>query len=164
MAQSSDPYSTVNALEVLYAGVQNSISELTTDGFTQHNPPNQALPVGTVSKTLAEVPRHGVLAGSVAFTRPDAGNGLVGGPLVDGAANPALLARIRPVGLFIEDAQGYPYENTPAPASGINCYTSAQGSYGVRLYETQDLSTEADLVWQAGDTSPIKLLIVMRFQ
>lgn len=132
-----------SALRILYVGVRNSFAAtLATDGFTQTNPP-VVTAAGTISAALAPVPKRGILSGSVCFSRPDAGNGYVGGP--------AAGAHVRPLGLFINDAAGNAYENTPAAASGQAPYTSAQGTYGVRLYETQNLDTGADLAWSMGN-------------
>jgi len=134
-----------SALRILYVGHRNSFAaRLTTDGFTQTNPPVVATAKST---TLSATPKYGVLSGSVAFTRPDAGNGYVGGPL---AAAPATGA-LAPLGLFINDAAGNAFENTPGPASGMGPYVSSQGTMGVRLYETQDLDSDADLAYAPGD-------------
>lgn len=134
-----------SALRILYVGHRNTFAaELTTDGFTQTNPP---VVTTAVSTTLSATPKYGVLGGSVAFTRPDGGNGYVGGPL---AAAPATGA-LAPLGLFINDAVGNPYENTPGPASGKGPYVSSQGTIGVQLYETQNLNGGADLTYAAGD-------------
>ena len=136
-----------SALRILYVGHRNTFAaELTTDGFTQTNPPIVAA-AAAKSATLSTTPKYGVLGGSVAFTRPDAGNGFVGGPLAAAPADGALA----PLGLFINDAVGNPYENTPGPASGKGPYVSSQGTIGVQLYETQNLDTNADLTYAAGD-------------
>lgn len=135
-----------SALRILYVGHRNTFAaELTTDGFTQTNPPVVAT---NVSATLSSTPKYGVLGGSVAFTRPDAGNGFVGGPL---AAAPGAGA-LAPLGLFINDAAGNAYENTPGPASGKGPYVSSQGTIGVQLYETQNLDSGADLTYASGDS------------
>lgn len=140
-----------SALRILYVGHRNTFSAtLTTDGFTQTNPPEVTTAVST---TLATVPKNGVLSGSVCFTRPDAGNnGYVGGPNSGGTATER--ANMRPLGLFINDAEGNAYENTPATASGQAPYTSSQGTMGSRLYETQQqaAATVGDaLTWAVGD-------------
>jgi hypothetical protein len=125
-----------SALRILYVGHQNTFAaQLTTDGFTQMNPP-VANVANTLSSTLSAAPKRGILGGSVAFSRPDAGNGMIGGPT--GAAQAS--GAIRPLGLFINDAAGNAYENSPAAASGLAPYVSAQGTMGLRLYETQVLA------------------------
>ena len=124
-----------SALRILYAGVRNTMgAQLTTDAFIQTNPP-VVTAAGTVSETLPTAPKRGVLSGSVCFTRPDAGNGYVGGPLAAAPDDGAF----RPLGVFINDAAGNAYENTPGPASGQGPYMSSQGTYGNRLYETHAL-------------------------
>ena len=121
-----------SALRILYVGVRNSFAaDLAADGFTQTNPPVVSA-AAAVSSTLPPAPKRGVLGGSVAFTRPRAGNGIIGGPT--GAATS--VGQIRPLGLFINDAAGNAYENSPAAASGKAPYVSAQGTMGLRLYET----------------------------
>lgn len=135
-----------SALRILYVGHRNSLSAtLTTDGFTQTNPPVVAT---SKSSTLSVTPKYGVLGGSICVTRPDAGNGMVGGPT---AAAPGVGAQ-KPLGFFINDAAGNPYENTPAPASGQCPYVSSQGTYGTALYETKNIETDADLVWNVGNS------------
>jgi hypothetical protein len=136
-----------SALRILYVGHRNSFSAvLTMDAFTQRNPPIVTTP-NTISATLSPAPKPGVLSASVAFTRPDAGNGFIGGPV---SVAPAAGA-VRPLGLFINDAAGYPYQNLPAAASGQGPYVSGQGTMGARLFETQNLGGGADLVYAVGD-------------
>ena len=128
-----------SALRVMYVGRLNTISAvLSSDGFTQSNPP-VVTTAGTVSEaSMLNRTRLGVLGGSVCFARPDAGNGMVGGPVV--APTPTYTATlIRPLGLFVNDAAAAPYDNRPAVASGQAPYTSSNGSYGCRLYETRVL-------------------------
>lgn len=134
-----------SALRILYVGHRNSFAaDLTTDAFTQTNPPIVAT---NVSTTLSSTPKYGVLSGSVAFTRPDGGQGYIGGPLAAAPASGALT----PLGFFINDAVGNAYENTPGPASGKGPYVSAQGTMGSQLYETQNLDSGADLTYAPGD-------------
>jgi hypothetical protein len=133
-----------SALRILYVGHRNSFAaQLVTDGFTQTNPP-VVTGAATVSTTLPVAPKRGVLGGSVCFTR---GNGLVGGPTAALDQGEAVL------GLFINDAAGNAYENSPAAASGQAPYVSGQGTMGLRLYETQNLDTGALLSWDAGDSA-----------
>ena len=138
-----------SALRILFVGVRNTVGVLSNDSFTQANPPTQNA-VGTVSTSPGLLANTlGVLSGSVAFTRPDAvlnGNAPVGGPAF-GAAAPTFpgaltdlqAAGVQPVGCFINNAAGNPFENTPAAASGKGPYVSSQGTYGNGLFETQDL-------------------------
>lgn len=129
-----------SALRILHVGVRNTIATLTADAFRQTNPPI-ATTAGTISTSpglLTEV--FGVLSGSVAFTRPDAGSPFVGGPVTAPGVTADQAYHTRPVGCFINNAAGNPYENLPASASGVGPYVSAMGTYGNRLYETQALA------------------------
>lgn len=126
----------------LYMGMRATGQPYAPDAFTQMNPVNVA---AHVSERLANVTVRGVLGGSVAFTRPDAGNGCVGGPPA------AFNARARVLGLFIADASGAPYENLPGIASGQASYYTDGGTYAVSLYETFDLLTGAALEYVTGD-------------
>lgn len=145
---SGDFRESAGALRILHVGIRNSVGVLTADAFTQTNPPIVTA-AATVSTTLASPAKNGVLGGSVAFARPDAGNGFHGGPIETGAA--ADLAATRALGLFINDAAGNDYENLPGVASERGPYVSGQGTYGSQLYETQDLDTTADLTYLVGD-------------
>ena len=140
------------ALRVLHQGIFNTTSPLALDGFSQANPP-----IVTVASTFSAklgTGATGVLSGSVAFSRPDQGSNVVGGP-VEGLAG-ALGLQVVPRGVFMLNANGNAFENQPALASGINTFCSAQGTYGNRLYETQVLAAAAplaqgdDLIYQNG--------------
>lgn len=144
-----------SALRILYAGHRNTFAAtLTDDAFTQDNPP--VISASSAKSTrLDAAPKRGVLSGSVAFTRPDAGGGKIGGP--NGTSSPSNGA-VRPLGLYVNDAQGNEYENSPAEASGKGPYVSSQGTMGTRLYETQVIddtpntgSTGDDLTYELGD-------------
>jgi len=116
-----------SALRIMHLGIRNNIGELSADGFTQTNP---SVVTTSASTTLSGITKLGILGGSVCVTRPDAGNGQIGGP-------PAVPTTTnKPLGLFINDAAGNPFENSPAAASGKAPYVSGQGSYGVRIWET----------------------------
>lgn len=140
-----------SALRIMHLGIANTIGALTTDAFTQSNPP-----IVTAANTISEqadTGTLGVLSGSVAFTRPDQGNNYVGGPVEPGGVGGLL---IRPLGCFINSASGNAYENLPGPASGKGPYVSAQGSYGNALFEDKALATVGainqgdDLIYEAG--------------
>lgn len=138
--------------ELMHVVTRNSVGALTADAFTQANP--VVYTSNTVkSTTLANITKVGVLGGSVAFTRPQAGNNLHGGPAV--TAGPAFLAGIKPLGIYLNDAIGNSYENTPGTASGRGTYVCGSGStIGVRIYETKQLQgggAGTDLVYAAGD-------------
>lgn len=125
-----------SALRILYVGHRNSTGVLAADAFTQSNPAVISTS-GTVS-TNVDTTALGVLSGSVAFTRPDAGENYVGGPKEGLAATQAVF--VRPLGLFINSANGNAFENTPGPASGKGPYTSSQGTCGSMLFETNVLA------------------------
>ena len=139
-----------SALRILHVGVRNTVGVLTDDSFTQTNPPFSfgAGTVSTAPGALTEV--LGVLSGSVAFTRPDAGSNFIGGPTKTPMALPADVTQVLPLGCFINSAAGNPYENLPAVASGKGPYVAAMGTYGNRLYETQLLVATTGTVVAAG--------------
>ena len=145
---SGDFKETSGRVELFHVLVRNSFCSLAADAFSQSNP---GIYTGgsLVSSTLANITKKGVLGGSVAFTRPQAGNNLIGGPSV--TAGPTFLAGQRPLGIFLNDAMGNAWENTPAIASGRGTYVAGSGScVGVRIYETKIL--QATGPGNAGDT------------
>jgi len=131
---SGDFLLTQGALRILYSIFKDTIPVLAPDGYTQSNPNVGTAVALARSTTLPANVKRGVLGGSVAFTRPD----VAGGNVVGGAVAPALAftANTRPLGLFINDALGNAYENTPGVASG-KCPHLRGGAVGVKLYETQ---------------------------
>lgn len=149
-----------SALRILYVGVRNSVGVLSDDAFTQANPPFGAVAgsASTAPGLLANT--LGVLSGSIAFSRPDAvvgGNAPVGGPAygatggtVTGTLTEVEAAGVQPVGVFINNAGGNAFENTPGAASGKGPYVSAQGTYGNSLFETQEQVLAAAITYQAG--------------
>lgn len=144
---SGDFRETSSRVHLFYVVTRNTVGALTTDAFTQANP---AVITSNRSTTLTGITKVGVLGGSVAFTRPLAGNNLVGGPYT--TTGPAYYVNHRPLGIFLNDAIGNAYENTPGPASGRGPYVCGSGScVGVTIYETQNLATAANLDYNAGD-------------
>lgn len=134
-----------------YVTTRNTLGKLTSDALTQANPP-VVTAANTKSTTLTNITKTGVLGGSVAFTRPDFANGYVGGPVAPaGTYN----AGIKPLGIFLNDAQGNPYENAPGVASGVGPYACGSGTtLGVTIWETQILlggTAGTALTWAAGD-------------
>jgi hypothetical protein len=131
--QSSGDFRETSArVQLLHVVTRNSVGVLTPDAFTQANPP-----VVTTQKstTLATITKVGVLGGSIAFTRPDFGNGFHGGPVKVGGA---YVAGQKPLGIFINDSLGNAFENTPGVASGRGPYVCGSGStVGVSIYETK---------------------------
>lgn len=135
-----------SALRLLHVGVRNTVGILTDDAFTQTNPP-LVTAAGTISENV-DTAVSGVLSGSVAFTRPDQGSNYIGGPVAGlTTANP----NVRPLGLFINNAAGYAYENQPAAASGKGPYVSAMGTYASQLFETENLNSGATLTYTTGE-------------
>ena len=124
-----------SALRILYSVFKDTIPSLAPDGLTQNNPPVVST-VSSVSTTIPVNVKKGVLGGSVAFVRPDVGENTVGGAVLVSAA---YVANTRPLGLFINDAVGNAYENTPGPASAKGPFLRG-GACGVRLYETQKVT------------------------
>ena len=70
-----------------------------------------------------------------------------------GPTDPAVLVENeqRPLGVFINNASGNAFENTPGVASNRGPYVSAQGSYANRLYETKDLTNGNALTYAVGE-------------
>jgi hypothetical protein len=141
-----------SALRLLHVGIRNTVGIVTDDSFTQTNPP--AITTAATISTRINQRKFGVLSGSVAFTRADAGSNFIGGPglaatQVAIAANNVWFTGYRALGCFINSATGNPYENLPAQASGKCPYVSAQGTYGNRTYETQAIASTGAIT--AGD-------------
>jgi len=132
-----------SALRILYVGVRNSVGILTDDAFTQTNPPIVTAANTVSASSGMDTAVLGVLGGSVAFVRSDVGANYIGGPTRTAPALPAALAQVVPVGVFINNAVGRPYENTPGPASGKGPYVSGLGTFGNSLYETEVLVATA---------------------
>jgi hypothetical protein len=129
---SGDFRETSGRVHLLHVVTRNSVGLLTPDAFTQTNPP--VVP-GQVSTTLAGITKVGVLGASLAFTRPGVGNNYHGGPIKVGGA---YTAGYLPLGIYLNDALGNPFENTPGVASGRGTYVCGNGScVGVSIYETK---------------------------
>ena len=129
---SGDFRETSARVQILHVVTRNSQGNLTPDAFTQANPP---VVTGFKSTTLATFTKVGVLGGSVAFTRPDFGNGYQGGPTL---VSSAYQAGQQPLGILINDSIGNPFENTPGVASGKGPYVCGNGSCVANsIYETQ---------------------------
>ena len=129
-----------SALRLLNVQIRNSVGHLTDDAFTQTNPPVTSNNLSSRVNTT----KSGVLSGSVAFTRYDAGEEFVGGPgsqaVLDGLNQSVIGSKsFKALGLFINSANGNPYENTPAVASVVGPYVSGMGTFGDALYETKVL-------------------------
>lgn len=120
-------------VDILYAGTRNSLFALEADGFTKLN----FIPATTVNDLLDENTPKGVLGGSVAG---------IAGNLVVGAA----AAAKRPLGIFIKNAAGNPFENSPAVASGIAPFINHLASLRVFVWETHTVAA-APQTYAPGD-------------
>jgi hypothetical protein len=143
---SGDFKETSGRVQIFHVVTRNAFGAMTTDSLTQLNPPKVSST--HTSTTLATVTKVGVLGSSVAFTRPDAGNGLHGGP-----NTASYTAGCRPLGIFINDAVGNAFENTPGVASGRAPYLCGSGTcIGLSVYETKtQLSGPTTVTYAAGD-------------
>lgn len=122
-----------SALRILHVGVRNTIGQLTDDSFTQSNPmfgTSATEAPGLLTNVL------GVLSGSIAFARPDAGDNYHGGVGDDAGGEKGT----RVLGVFINNASGNAFENLPGVASNRGPYVSAQGTYANRLYESRKIT------------------------
>ena len=105
-------------LVVLTRGYNQSV-DLEADAFTQNN-----FPSGRVNDTLSAETSKGVLSGSVA--------GIVGNAVIGMADE-----NNTPVGFYLNDAVGNPFENSPAVASGKGVYYTLKGGLiKLDVYET----------------------------
>ena len=128
-----------SSLRILHVGIRNTVGVVTDEAFEQTNPPTFSVDgtgASTVSTQVATT-IFGVLSGSVAFTRPDIDENVIGGP------DTAFGTGCVPLGIFINHAAGYSFENTPASASNKCPYVSAQGCYANSLFETEQVSDGA---------------------
>ena len=148
--QSSGDFKETSArVQLLHVVTRNSLGLLTPDAFTQANPP---VITTQKSSTLTNITKVGVLGATVAFTRPDYGNGYHGGPVAPGGV---YNAGLKPLGIFLNDAIGNAFENTPGVASGRGPYVCGSGScVALSLYETKVQTgggAGAPLTYAAGD-------------
>lgn len=123
------------SLTILIRGMLNSIPVLSDDCFTRPNygvnPPNSTLSVNT--------PR-GVLGGSVAGV--SAGLDYTVVPCTDD---------LMPVGLFVNDAAGAAFENSPAVASGKIAVMKCMASVEVDVYATTEADNTTPVVFAVGE-------------
>lgn len=122
------------ALKLLVDGIRSSLYELDATCFTHDY-------AASTSTTVANLLTKGVLGGSVAAYDTAAaytvkpGNGT-----------------LRPVGLFLNDAAGHPYDNNHAVASNKLTILRDNASCEVDVYETKTTAEgTADLVYAVGD-------------
>jgi hypothetical protein len=122
------------ALTILIRGQLNSIPVLSDNCFTKSN-----YGVNTNTTLSVNTPR-GVLGGSVAAV--SAG--------LDYTVVP-MTTSLMPVGLFVNDAAGAAFENSPAVASGKVAVMKAMASVEVDVYETRNALDNADLAYAVGN-------------
>lgn len=122
------------ALKVLYRGHNNTYFDLAEGALTQQNwSPTR------VNSTLDENTKNGVLGGSIAGLR---------GPGIAGKAD----ADHRPLGWFVNDAQGDPFDNQPALASRKAVFIAVPSSmFQINVYETHTEDGLTALDYQEGD-------------
>lgn len=112
-------------LIIKYPGNRNSLYSLSAAGFTR---PNTATEAG---RTLGRIPANaptGALGGMFAA--------MSGNYEVSIADDNTVSGHPQPIGIFLNDAAGVAYENTPAIASGKLTVMTGPGSYETDLYET----------------------------
>lgn len=127
-------------LNILYVGHRESTGKLSNVGFTKSNAVGNPQLVN--NQTL--IPYQdikGVLGGSVAA--------IVGDDVIGPSGTAGSTDKV--VGLFINNAAGNPFENSPAAASGIAPYVSGMGVYETDIFETQDTSGNPITLPQAGE-------------
>jgi hypothetical protein len=122
------------ALTLLIRGDMSSIPVLSDECYTKAN-----YGVNTNTTLSVNTPR-GVLGGSVAAVSPG----------LDYTAVPGT-DTLRPLGLFVNDAAGAAFENSPAVASGKIAILKGQGSVEVDVYETRNAADSADLTYAVGN-------------
>jgi hypothetical protein len=127
-------------LTLLYVGHRVSLGKLNNSAFTKSNSSgNLQLANNTTLLPYRDI--AGVLGGSVAAA---VGSDIIG-PAGAAASNDAV------VGIFMNNAAGNPFENSPAAASGICPYVSGMGVYEVDIFETCDVSGNPISLPQVGD-------------
>lgn len=125
------------AMVIKYEGVKNSLHDLQAAGFTQSNKVGNVQKVGNL--TIPDDAPLGVLGGSVAALK---GSRVVG----------AFATGNRPIGLFLNDAAGAAWENTPTVASGKAPFLMGNSEVEIDVYEYVDAATGATpLVYAVGD-------------
>jgi hypothetical protein len=128
-------------LIIEYPGKRNAMYTLEQAGFTRQNYNNPAF-TRTFGRITSSTP-NGVLGGFVAKLVGDLEVGIY-----DGQGTP--------VGFFLNDAAGNPFENTPAVASGKVTVMEALGTYYTDLYETvNEAGTPLATAWSAAIGLPL---------
>ena len=120
-------------LRILLPGDRNPLSTLASGAFTRQN--------------------HGATSMTSARITADSPDGALGGMIATYSGNYEvdICSTTQPIGFFLNDAAGAPFENTPAVASGKVTYMTNQGSYETDIYETRNEADSADLVYAVND-------------
>ena len=121
------------ALRILYPGVRNSLATLAAGAFTRQN----YGAVGATSTRITADTPDGALGGMVAA--------------YSGNYEVDISSQHTYAGVFINDAAGSPFENTPAVASGKCPIVMGRGSYETDIYETRNEADLADVTYAAGN-------------
>lgn len=122
------------SLTILIRTQLNAIPVLADVCFTKQN-----YGVNTNATLSVNTPR-GVLGGSVAAVSPG----------LDYTVVPCNLV-LRPVGLFVNDAAGAAFENSPAVASGKVTVIKGLPSVEVDVYETRLANDSGNIAYAVGD-------------
>lgn len=125
------------ALTILIRGQLDSIPVLSDDCFTKAN---YGEGPGGINTTLSVNTPRGVLGGSVAAVSAGLDYTVVPGAVL-----------LMPVGLFVNDAAGAAFENSPAVASGKVAVMKAMASVEVDVYETRNADDNDDLDYIVGE-------------
>ena len=122
------------ALRILYPGDRNTLSTLAAGAFTRTN-------FGGAEHTSSRITE-------------DTPDGALGGMIAKYSGNYEvdISDDHKAVGIFINDAAGSPFENTPAVASGKCPMMTSHGSYETDVYETRNEADGADVTYTAGDS------------
>ena len=123
------------SLVILIRGMLNAIPVLSDTCYTKQN-----YGIGVANTTLSVNTPRGVLGGSVAGI--SAGSDYTVYPCTD---------VLRPVGLFVNDAAGAAFENSPAVASGKVTVMKCMASVEVDVYETRKADNSNDITYAVGD-------------
>lgn len=120
-------------LKILIKTQMSAVNQLDEACFTQDNSNED-------NKTINAYTPRGVLGGSVAALHSTKSYTVVAGNLTN-----------RAVGLFVNDAAGAAFENSPAVASNKLTVIKGLASVEVDVYETRNVADSADLVYAMGD-------------
>lgn len=112
-------------LIIKYPGNRNTLYSLAASGFTR---PNTATEAGRALGRISADAPAGVMGGMFAS--------MSGNYEVNISDNNGVSGVPEPIGVFLNDAAGSAYENTPAVASGKVTVMTGPGSYETDLYET----------------------------